>query len=186
MVGLQRASLCLLIFGAFMASRGEGFHGRLGYVPGSSAPAKAVAPNVGTVSYYVAPVFYSQCSPWSSGPTVVPVPDAAPKYAKPGPALPSKPETPRGASDSRLPKITTTHSLAAALGSSRGSCSVGFWNFAGRDITLMIDGKSWSLPRNQVLTFEVDRQFTWQVPGQVEHLERVPDGQIAYEVIVRD
>jgi hypothetical protein len=49
-----------------------------------------------------------------------------------------------------------------------------------------IEGKSWSLPKNQVLTFDMDREFTWQIAGHPQHVERIAAGKMAHEVIIRE
>lgn len=121
-------------------------------------------------SYYYAPPAYYSCTP---APMIVPVPDA------------KKAEVPprKDAAGERMPKITAAHSLG--MDPSK-TCRVGFWNLTGREVTLTIEGKSWTLPKNQVLNFQMERNFTWQVNGQLQHIERVPDGQASYEVLVKE
>ncbi len=181
MARARRISLGVLAVFSLLASSAEAFHGRFG--GWSAAPYQSAY-----YSYYYAPPvsYYYHCAPWYAPATVVPVPDARPYYAAPTPAPPSGIEPPTGAGDPRMPKITTTRSLGASVESSKQSCRVGFWNLAGHDVTLTIEGKTWSLPKNQVLTFTIDRQFTWQSSGQPQHVERVPEGQASYEVLVRE
>jgi len=172
MAGTWRISLGTIVLVLTLASNVDAFNGRFGLWPSASR----------NTSYYSAPVYYYYCPP---DVRVVPVPDARPGYATPTPAPPSG-EPPLGASDSRLPKITTTRSLDSALSSTKDRCRVGFWNLSGHDVMVTVEGKAWSLPKNQVLRFDIERQFTWQVAGQSQHVERVPDGQGVHEVIIRE
>jgi hypothetical protein len=134
-------------------------------------------------TYYMAmPATYYYCWPVLPAATVLPVPDAYPKYAAPTAAPPSPTsEPPLGTGDSRLPKIITKSPEAA-----KNRCRVGFWNLSGREVAVTIEGKGYSLPRNQVLTFDMDRQFTWQVAGKTPQIQRVPEGQAAFEVLIRE
>jgi hypothetical protein len=123
--------------------------------------------------YYWTPPAYFYCPP---GPVVIPVPEAR-----------TTKEPPLAASNAGRPTITTTRSFGDETGvPSKERCRVGFWNLTGRDVALTVSGKTWTLLKNQAATLELDRQFSWQVAGQAQHLERVPEGQAAYEVVVRE
>ncbi len=123
--------------------------------------------------YWATPVYPYYCQP---GPLVLPVPDAR-----------STMEPPLQSSDGR-PKIITSRSLGGTETStpSKERCRVGFWNLTGRDVTLTVSGKIWPLAKNQAMTVELDRQFTWQIANRAQHVEQVPDGKMAYEVVVRE
>jgi hypothetical protein len=86
-----------------------------------------------------------------------------------------------GKSDPRMPKI-----IARSADGVKDRCRVGFWNLSGRDVKVTIEGKAYSLPRNQSLTFDMDRQFTWQTAGKTAQIQRVPAGQSTYEVLIRE
>ncbi len=127
-------------------------------------------------------MYYYYCPPTAM---ITPVPDAYPKYAKPTPAPPSSVEPPIGSKDPRAPKIMA-RSIGAGDTASKERCRVGFWNLTGRDVNVTIEGKAWPLPKNQALTFDIERQFTWHVAGRTPRIERVPAGQAAFEVIIRE
>jgi len=74
---------------------------------------------------------------------------------------------------------------AQAAGVAPGRAKVGFWNITGADVTLTIDGQQRKLPKDRALTLELGRTFVWQVEGRGPRLERVPDEQNVFEVILR-
>jgi hypothetical protein len=119
---------------------------------------------------------------------VVPVPDAAKKLAQPMAAPPSSTQEPPLQSSGGRPRISTSRALGGAETTpvSGDRCRVGFWNLTGRDIVVNVAGKSWTLTKNQTATFDLGREFSWQIAGRAQHLERVPDGQATYEVVVRE
>ena len=51
-------------------------------------------------------------------------------------------------------------------------------------MTILIDGQSRSLARNQSLTLELARTFNWQMDGR-QQAERIPDGQGTHEIVLR-
>ena len=175
MAGSWRIVAGTLVLFSITVASADAFHGRSGSWPSASA----------RPSYYLAaPVYYYYYCPMPA--IVVPVPDAIPRYANPTPAPPSSTgEPPLGANDPRAPKIIT-RSAGANLAAAKDRCRVGFWNLAGRDVMVTIEGKAWSLPKNQVLTFDLERHFTWQVAGQTQQVERVPGNVGAHEVIIRE
>lgn len=161
-----RIALLALLFGALVSSA-DAFGGRFGmFSSASRAPGAMVAP--ATYHYYC----------WPAPAMVIPVPDAYPKYAAQTPAPTGEP--PMGA-EPRLPKI-----IARSPETAKGRVRVGFWNLSGRDVSLTIEGKAWNLSKNQVLTFDMDRQFTWQAAGKTAQIQRVPEGQSAFEVLIRE
>jgi hypothetical protein len=88
-------------------------------------------------------------------------------------------------SGSQAPKIDGTYASNATPSTSKDRCRVGFWNLTGRDVTLTIDGKSWTLAKDRATTLELDRRFTWQADRQAERAVSVPKGQSTYEVVIR-
>jgi hypothetical protein len=184
MAGAWRLSLCVVTASMLAASSANAFGSRLG-------PWRSPA----TVSYYYAVPYYYYCPPL---PMVIPVPDARSGYAIPTPAPPSStPEPPlqkapaKAVTDPRLPVIVVSHALggshvAGAAPLPKDCCRVGFWNLSGRDVTLVINGKAWNLSKNRAVTLDLDRQFAWQIQGGTQHVERVPQGQSAHEVLIRE
>jgi hypothetical protein len=66
-----------------------------------------------------------------------------------------------------------------------GRAKVGFWNITGADVTLTVDGQQRKLPKDRAVTLELGRTFVWQLDGRSPRLERVPDDQTVFEVILR-
>jgi hypothetical protein len=166
MAGSWRLLLCVAVVSLCVTSGASAFGGR-------SSRSQA-APSV---SYYYAQPYYYYCP---SAPLVIPVPDA-----RPTPAPPSQTKEPpmqKATSDALPPVILATH--ASPVGKDR--CRVGFWNLTGRDVTLTIDGKARTLPKNQEVTLELASQFAWQIDQQAQHIERVPTGQGVFEVVIRE
>jgi hypothetical protein len=62
---------------------------------------------------------------------------------------------------------------------------VGFWNAAGRDVTLVVEGRSHRLTRDRALTLELPRTFSWQVDQEAGQTGRVPEGKTTLEVVIR-
>jgi hypothetical protein len=185
MAGSGRIVLSVVITAFVTASTASAFGGRL-FGGGQLAP--------GVSNYYAVPYYY-YCPP---GPIVIPVPDAKPpmKYAPATPAPPSGTKEPplgqmiekRSSSDPRMPVIITSHASGgqARPPVAKDRCRVGFWNLSGRDLTITIDGKTMKLARDRAVTLDLDRQFTWQVEGRPQHVERLPDGQATHEVVIQD
>jgi hypothetical protein len=130
------------------------------------------------------------------GPRVIPVPDARPgPFANPLPAPPSSTGEPplnkKTSADPRMPIIVTSHAMsgstapgAAPLAKNR--VRVGFWNLAGRDVTVSIDGKAYKLAKDRAITLDLERQFAWQIANQPMHVERIAEGQFSHEVVIRE
>jgi hypothetical protein len=186
MVGTLRCTLGVLIL-IFSCVRADAFNGRFGFGHSSSLYSSSMyaAPSYVAPSYWAMPYY---CVP---SPMIVPVPDAARvPQARPTPAPPSQSAEPpinQGAANAfKAPVIITTHSQTnspAPLLKDR--CRVGFWNLTGRDVTLTVDGKTWTLPRDRATTLDLDRQFTWQTAEQSQRNVIVPDGQATFEVVIR-
>ena len=193
MTGICRFSLGIVAVSLIVVQPSFAFHGRSGSGRGPATSSSYTAPTFWILPYY-------NCPPAA---TVIPVPDAKPRsiFANPVPAPPSptgepplrRPEMPpaKTSSDPRMPVIVTSHALgggyvpgAAPLPQER--CRVGFWNLSGRDVTLMVEGKMWTLARNRALTIDLERQFGWQIDQQPQHVERVPEGHASHEVVIRD
>ncbi|MCU0704872.1 MAG: hypothetical protein MUF18_12915 [Fimbriiglobus sp.] len=66
-----------------------------------------------------------------------------------------------------------------------GRRGVKFVNKSARDILLTIDGKTTTLPSKTVLSVEVAAAFTWQLGGETERTQKVPDGSPGVDVIIR-
>lgn len=182
MVGSSRLVLGVVV-SLIAISNADAFGGRFGWW--RSPPA---------VSYYYAVPYPMWCPP--AVPMVVPVPDAAPRWANPVAAPPSQsPEPPlqkpmKLTGDPRMPVITASHALGGNYVPGKAPagdrCRVGFWNLTGRDVTIHVEGKAVTVAKDKAVTVELDRQFTWQIAGQTQHIERVPDGQASHDVIMRE
>jgi hypothetical protein len=138
-------------------------------------------------SYYYAPVGVAYHYPAYVVPACYTAPVHAPKYAVPRSAPPSQTGEPPLESGSGKPTVTESRSHGAKYASAKAKddrCRVGFWNITGKDVTIVVDGKSRSLARNQAVTMELARTFTWQIDGR-QRDERVPDGQTTLDIILR-
>lgn len=148
-------------------------------------------PNIVTYSY--GPPIYYPPSPLYLAPPICGVwpiePVRVVPAARPNPAPASTTAEPPIANPLRkAPTITESRSLGgsyAGVGPVLPRCKVGFWNLTGKDMTIRVDGKDHTLPKDRSFTLELDRQFTWQSAGKEPTAERVPEDQNAYEVIIR-
>lgn len=174
--------LFVVVASLLTASTASAFNGRFGLW---RAP-------VSVSYYYVVPYVY--CPP---GPLVLPVPDARPgmRYAPATAAPPSGTVEPplqkKVSSEARMPVIVTSHALGGSAAPARpplanDRCRVGFWNLSGRDVTLTIDGKALSLPKDRAVTLDLERSFTWQVEGRPQHVERLAEGIATHEVVIQE
>jgi hypothetical protein len=182
MVGILRLTAGVSFLFLLTVSRANAFNGR--YAIGNSSASSSYF-------FYAAPTYWVYPYYCVPSPMIVPVPNA-PRLplARPTPAPPSQSTEPplnKGvANEFKAPVIRTTHSQAnvpAPLLKDR--CRVGFWNLTGRDVTLNVDGKAWTLPRDRATTLELDRQFIWQADAQSQRNVIVPDGQSTFEVVIR-
>jgi len=142
-------------------------------------------------SHYWAPVrvvYYPAVVVPTCYPVTAPAPAQIMPYATPKAAPPSQQETsepPLGSSGSSKPKITESRSQGGKYATATNDrCRVGFWNITSRDVIILVDGQSRSLARNQNMTLELARVFSWQIDGR-QRAERVPDGQTTYDIVLR-
>jgi hypothetical protein len=184
MAGLGRLSICVIAVCLLTASSAPAFGGRFG--------CWGVPPTT-TYYYYYAPMPiwppYPHCPPMTL-PRVMPVPDARPTAAPPS-QTGEPPLQKRTSNDPRMPVIVPSHAVGSNLipGNAplaKDRCRVGFWNLSGRDVTLVIDGKSRTLAKDRSLTLDLERQFSWQVEGRPQHVERVREGQTTLEFVIRE
>ncbi len=62
---------------------------------------------------------------------------------------------------------------------------VTFVNKSARDILLTVDGRTVTLPSKTVMTAELPAAFKWQIGGEQERSEQVPDGSPGVDVVIR-
>ncbi len=153
--------------------------------------------------YYPAPVvrFYVPAVPPPPlcPPPLVSVPPPV-AFAAPVPAPPSaSPAAPRAVEPTmpHLPDVVESHSaaspyydaypLAARDGKSPGPTAptVRVWNLSGRDLSVKVDGKPSLIAPGQSVRLTVPRQFVWQVIGREPQSERIPEGDLGLEIVVR-
>jgi hypothetical protein len=144
------------------------------------------------VSYYYAPMpvyGYSWASPVQPCPLVSPgrVIDLEKPAVKPErkPTMPPTQGSANQESDRQPPAIIASPAGEPGKAISLDRCRVAFWNLSGRDVQLTVEGKSWTLARNREMTLDLGRSFAWQVGDGVQHVERVPDGEAAFELVIR-
>jgi hypothetical protein len=144
--------------------------------------------------YYPAPVAYYYVAPpaYYCAPVIRAVPAVGP-YAQPTPAPPSSNREPALKKKTlEPPKVSESQSLSISADKtvpvvvdSKGCCRVGFWNVTGREVTLIIDGQTYVVPRDRNLTLKLARQFSWRVQGREPQTERVSDDKVNHEIVVR-
>ncbi len=64
-------------------------------------------------------------------------------------------------------------------------CRVGFWNVTGREVTLTIDGKTQTLPRDRAVTLELGRSFVWRIDRLEPQSETIPKDRNTHEIVLR-
>jgi hypothetical protein len=69
--------------------------------------------------------------------------------------------------------------------SARSACRVGFWNLAGRDVTLVVDGQARVVPRDRTVTLDLAREFVWRVDQQPAQNERIADDKSTHDIVIR-
>ncbi len=62
---------------------------------------------------------------------------------------------------------------------------VTFVNKSARDILLTVDGQTVTLPSKTVMAAELPAAFKWQIGGEAERSEKVPDGSPGVDVVIR-
>jgi hypothetical protein len=179
-----RIAVSVVAVTLLVTSCASAFGGRLG--AWSAPPA--------VTYYYAAPMYsmgpyYYNCPPMSAPtPRIIPVPDARPMQTG---EPPLQKMTDKGTAEARKPVIVASHAVGGSYlpGSSplaKDHCRVGFWNLSGRDVTLQVDGKTWTLPKNRAVTLDLERQFSWNLEGRPQRVEQVSQGQAVYEVVIRE
>jgi hypothetical protein len=160
-------------------------------------------------AYYYAPPCYTLPlvhSPTYVYPlTVAPAVPLAVPLAVPTPAPPSKPtveppvspklEMPPAvkamnvpmapAGGTAAPTVLEARSTNPPGGPAKDRCRVGFWNLSGKDVSLVVDGKSHAVARDRAVTLELPRTFVWRINQQAPNTERVADDQATFEVVIR-
>src|SRR5262249_41033011 len=63
--------------------------------------------------------------------------------------------------------------------------TVGFWNLTDKDLTFEIDGQTHVLPKGKSLSLELGREFVWRLKGREPQTERIPTGESAMEIVIR-
>jgi hypothetical protein len=131
-------------------------------------------------SHYYAPVAYY---PAYFVPTCQSAPIPVNPYAAPRSAPASQSGEPPV--DASKPKVTESRTHGAKFASAKDDrIRVGFWNITGRDVTILVDGQSRALARNQSITLDLGRSFNWQFEGR-QQAEQIPQGQTTFEVVLR-
>jgi hypothetical protein len=185
MAGLWRLAFCVIALGLMTAT-------------GVQAGGRVVvwsAPPIVTYYYYAVPtpvwvMPYYSCAPVIVVPRVIPVPDARPTAAPPS-STGEPPLLKKTSNDPRAPVIVTSHAIGSNFVPgkaplAKGFCRVGFWNLSGREVTLVIDGKVRTLAKDRSVTLDLDREFSWQIEGRLQHVERVAEGQATLELVIRE
>ncbi len=204
MAGIRHA-LAAFVLVAAASSQVQAFGRQLSLLPGmsSSSPACVVPSYSAWQSSFACPPGYSLAVPTRPA-NLFAVPSAAPPSqmqtgepplsrpteTPPPPLLPKMKsadvrENPPG------PVVVATRSLAGnasapgVLPAPKDRCRVGFWNLTGRDVTLVVDGKSHTLARDRALTLDLNRMFVWQADARGAQNEQVAEDQSTHEVVVR-
>jgi hypothetical protein len=149
------------------------------YYPVPVFAVPAVAP------VYVAPA--AGCVP-PAGPATFAVPSPAPPATSPPPYGTPSPATPAGAPKPGVSESSSSSTAyyAGPTGAADPSvCTVAFWNRSDRDVTLLVDGQRWRLPRSKGLTLDLPRAFAWQTDGRDTHQEQVPADSPGMEIVIR-
>ncbi len=194
-----RGGLAAGLLALVAASPAQGFWwGR--YPAGAATPAYRTAyyPSSyggGIYCVPVMPLYSSVAIPSVAMPSVaIPPPPPVPLWAQPRPAPPSgsSAEPPLAKPDARAPKISESRYAGTGAAAPQSpapvgktALKVGFWNVTGRDVTLVIEGKTHRLPRDRALTVEVPHRFTWTMEGATPRSEEVPANQTSHEIVLR-
>ncbi len=204
MAGIRHA-LAAVILVAAASSQVQAFGRQLSLLPGMSSAAPACV--VPSYSYwqpsFACPPGYSLVVPTRPA-SIFAVPSAAPpsmiQTIEPPMSRPI--ETPPPPLIPRMknadvrdnlvgPKVVAARSLTgnavapSILPVAKDRCRVGFWNLTGRDLALVVDGKSHPLARDRALTLDLNRVFGWQIDGNGPRSELVAEDQSTHEVVVR-
>jgi hypothetical protein len=136
-------------------------------------------------SGYYGPVGVAYYYPVYQIPACYSTPVLPTQYAVPKSAPASQSQTGEPPLNTGKPSVTEQRSHSAKFASAKDDrCRVGFWNITGREVTIVVNGQSRSLARNQSLTLELARTFNWQMDGR-QNSESVPDGQSTFDIVLR-
>ena len=65
-------------------------------------------------------------------------------------------------------------------------CAVMFWNLAGRDLTLYVEGQAHRLPARQSLKMNLSHDFRWNTENSLPHRQQVPAQESGLEIVLRE
>jgi hypothetical protein len=130
---------------------------------------------------------------------IVPLPEPrkAPKSDKGNDDLPPiiLPPEGTGTSNGVIPTTSKSSPLAGAIkvqvfsaaGTAAGNLrKVGFFNHTGRDLDLVIEGRSVKLPKKSYLNAELPTKFTWKAAGNDAVATTVPTGAAGVDVLFKE
>jgi|SRR5882724_188572 len=167
-----------------LATLGLNSAGAFGWVRAAPAP----SPHCYSIPLVVYGWTYSYPATYGY-PAVVPraIPTAAPPSATtPEPPLFKKIEMPNADMGTKGPTVLELRSMNPAItGLAKDRCRVGFWNLTGRDVTLVVDGKSRLVARDRALTLELPRDFGWRVDQQPAQTVHVANDKASHEIVIR-
>ncbi|MBX9679712.1 MAG: hypothetical protein K2X38_13195 [Gemmataceae bacterium] len=188
MVGSFRRFAAVFVVALFASASAHAYCGYAWYP--SAIPYSYISPIYYSTPIRSYPIYSAPLWPCPIEPTIRVTPLAketpAPASSAPSPTPTSK--EPPLHNHGKAPTITESRSVGGAyagVGMVLPRCKVGFWNLTGKEITVRVEGKVQVLPKDRAVTIELDRQFSWQAPGREQTMERVPEDQNAYEVIIR-
>jgi hypothetical protein len=123
------------------------------------------------------------CAPTGPG-FAIPVPAPASGDLPPMPPATGSPAPPANA-----PKAGVSESSASPYSFSyyrrtpeQTSCTVAFWNYSSRDVTLTVGGQQRLLRAGKGITLDLPRSFTWRTDGRAEETEQVPGNVPGMEI----
>lgn len=211
---MTRRTLLPVLIGLFGAVGGAEGNGGIGNYPIQGTPCPPATtiyyPSYPVIRYqYCEPApIYVQPAPCLPAPTGPLVPVEQPRPAQPTPAPPSTKEPPlakdppaevKPVPEKKVqepPRVLESKSFSIEDGkgqkpapavdvTNKGVCSVGFWNVSGKDVTIVVEGKTHTVPRDRNLVLPLGREFSWHIEGQSARTEAVPEGKLAYEIVIR-
>jgi hypothetical protein len=197
----------LLLLGVPLSGRAD--FGLCGWPVGVPISSYYPAP----ISYYAAPLLPPACvGPVVASPGIVrvqpPVYSQAivvaspvfsvcpvPTVVVPRPAPPAQPSGPGSASDSGRSVFITARSAPPAFevystalpdrAPAAARCPVSVWNLTDTTLVLTIDGQRATLGAGRTQTFEVNRDFEWQVEGRDRQKMTVPAAEKGSTIVIR-
>lgn len=184
MVGSFRRFAAVLVVALFASASAHAYCGYAWYP--SAISYSYMSPIYYSSPVYSHPIYSAPLWPCRIEPTIRVTP-LAKETPAPASSVPTTKEPPLH-NQRKAPTITESRSVGGAyagVGVVLPRCKVGFWNLTGKEITVRVEGKDQVLPKDRAVTIELDRQFSWQAPGREQTMERVPEDQNVYEVIIR-